>query len=175
VVDAVAQTQPYMATSQAASTAPLKEALENLDDPELLDWEAEGFDFGDEPQDESWDIWGCYHKFRPLTRNLLHDKWMTCLDPLQPEVECMMCFQKAIVPERVNKPKRERAGTQQDSVAIANQETPVAQPQAEEPIPLADKMKITYECEYCGVVCCGSCRKVARSRNSKQVRDASHS
>jgi hypothetical protein len=63
-------------------------AEENLDDPDEHDWEYQDMDFGGEPTDERWDVWGCAHKCRRFNREDVHEKWLKIED-----LECQNCFE----------------------------------------------------------------------------------
>jgi len=62
---------------------------ENLDDPDQHDWEYLGMDFGGEPMDERWDVWGCAHKCRRLNQEDIHENWLRLED-----LECQNCFER---------------------------------------------------------------------------------
>ena len=61
---------------------------ENLDDPDEHDWEFQDMDFGAEPTDERWDVWGCAHKCRRFSQEDVHEKWLKIED-----LECQNCFE----------------------------------------------------------------------------------
>ena len=70
------------------------EAVLNLDDPDgNEDWEGGDLDFGNEPADEEWDIWGCLHHFDELDPDDIGSNWL--FDQRKDddfELECMGCF-----------------------------------------------------------------------------------
>ena len=70
------------------------EAIMNLDDPDGdEDWEGGDLDFGSEPADEEWDIWGCLHHFNKLDQDNISSKWL--FDQSKEDdfrLECMGCF-----------------------------------------------------------------------------------
>jgi hypothetical protein len=68
---------------QSASTVE-----ENLDDPDEHDWEYQDMDFGGEPTDERWDVWGCAHKCRRFHQEDVHEKWLKI-----EHLECQNCFE----------------------------------------------------------------------------------
>ena len=70
------------------------EALVNLDDPDgNEDWEGGDLDFGNEPADEEWDIWGCLHHFNELDQDNISSKWLFDQSKAEDfELECMGCF-----------------------------------------------------------------------------------
>lgn len=59
----------------------------NLDDPTLTNWEASPLDFGDEPIDESFDVWGCACTFSKLRTGDVDPRWMELK-----YLDCMKCF-----------------------------------------------------------------------------------
>lgn len=65
---------------------------ENLDDPEEHDWEYQDMDFGAEPTDERWEVWGCAHKYRRFQQEDVHEKWLKI-----EHLECQNCFECILV------------------------------------------------------------------------------
>jgi hypothetical protein len=61
---------------------------ENLDDPDEHDWEYQDMDFGGEPTDERWDVWGCAHKCRRFQQEDVHERWLKI-----EHLECQNCFE----------------------------------------------------------------------------------
>lgn len=136
------------ATDDAAPTQESTNTAMNLDDPFQHDWEGASLDFGEEPTDESWDIWGCRHRFEDLGKDRVPSHWLVGVDPEKDtslEVECMGCFKKAKVWD--------------DTPATANSTSKKT-----------DKLKRAVECSRggCGVVFCGACKKAARKRMLKE-------
>jgi hypothetical protein len=64
----------------------------NLDDPDLRNWEAEDYDFGDEPNDEAFDVWGCVCTFTILKKDAVDEHWMDLK-----YLDCMKCFGEMIL------------------------------------------------------------------------------
>ncbi|ETN45634.1 uncharacterized protein HMPREF1541_09466 [Cyphellophora europaea CBS 101466] len=93
---------PAPSTAQDSAQAPeesTSNTVTNLDDPDPEDWEARSLDFGDEPVDESFDVWGCQHKFRVFNIESVPDHWVKNLDRQKGlAVECMCCFKTVHLP-----------------------------------------------------------------------------
>lgn len=71
---------------------PEQPANANLDDPNLLNWEAEDYDFGDEPIDEAFDVWGCACTFSKLKKDAVDEHWMDLK-----YLDCMKCFGEVVL------------------------------------------------------------------------------
>lgn len=158
---------------------------DNPDDPAAHDWEYYDIDFGDEPADESWDVWGCAHKSKRFEEEDMHEGWLQKKD-----LECQTCF-CLVHPHAGNV-----AGGDQDSRAIKrtrsgraivneglNLAAPVetadnSQPEAAGNISRKDQGevgktarsdqkragKMAWECSKCGVLFCGRCRSENRAK-----------
>ena len=159
----------------------------SLDDPHRADvsWEAD-YDFGDEPTDEGWDIWGCLHRFNVLANDRIPDHWLAGLDKTKAiELECMGCFRdiKIEPPKRLsveskgkeNEAPRESSedgitivAVEQDNTTTKDVDTltiKVGQKLREKV--RADKKKMVYDCRECGVIYCIQCRRSALKRVEK--------
>jgi hypothetical protein len=79
-------TRPNPAVFPSTVTPPTP-PIPNLDDPTLLNWETEPLDFGNEPIDEAFDVWGCACTFTRLKKSNVDEHWMD----LQ-YLDCMKCF-----------------------------------------------------------------------------------
>ena len=77
---------PSTSNTSNESTAVVEE---NLDDPDEHDWEYQDMDFGGEPTDETWDVWGCAHKCRRFKQEDIHEKWLKLED-----LDCQNCFER---------------------------------------------------------------------------------
>ena len=75
-------------STTSVPTWPVTVIEENLDDPDEHDWEYQDMDFGGEPADERWDVWGCAHKCQRLNHGDIHEKWLRLED-----LECQNCFE----------------------------------------------------------------------------------
>ncbi|KAK5223837.1 hypothetical protein LTR99_007860 [Exophiala xenobiotica] len=132
-------------TAEAPNTA----QPANLDDLETYDWEAMSFDFGEEPTDETWDVWGCRHRFANFTAAAIPKFWIVGVDPAKSEnieVECMACFRKTKVWESGKAPLGGQASAE---IKIS-------------------KSECSFECKLCGVIYCGSCKNAVRKRIKKE-------
>ena len=76
-------------SSTNVSVEPATPVEENLDDPDDHDWEYENLNFGVEPMDERWDVWGCAHKCRRFKRDDIHEKWLNI-----EHLDCQNCFEQ---------------------------------------------------------------------------------
>ena len=83
----VPDTNPPSTTNDSVQSDAVVE--ENLDDPDEHDWEYQDMDFGGEPTDERWDVWGCAHKCRRFNQEDIHEKWLRLED-----LECQNCFER---------------------------------------------------------------------------------
>ncbi|KAI1610547.1 hypothetical protein EDD36DRAFT_328567 [Exophiala viscosa] len=157
---------PVSAPAEAneAEAVPTVTAPANLDDPHEIDWEVQSVDFGEEPNDENWDVWGCTHHFRELDREEVPKRWLVGVDPLKDEiveVECMTCFQKARLSDGSSANKKNE-GHGKISVQV---ETSAVNKSPEREVA---KEKQAFECSRCGVINCRSCKNAARRRIKKQ-------
>ena len=84
--DAAASPLPSSTTNVLVQSALVIE--ENLDDPDEHDWEYQDMDFGAEPTDERWDVWGCAHKCRRFNQEDIYEKWLKAGD-----IDCQNCFE----------------------------------------------------------------------------------
>jgi hypothetical protein len=75
--------------SDNVSVEPATPVEENLDDPDDHDWEYENLNFGGEPTDERWDVWGCAHKCRRFKQDDIHEKWLNI-----EHLDCQNCFER---------------------------------------------------------------------------------
>ena len=121
-------------STERATSAP-EPSTPNLDDPEMLDWEAEDYDFGEEPIDEAFDVWGCACIFNRLTKQAVGDHWMQDLKYL----DCMKCFEGI---ELLDLP---------DGDSIKARETL-------KKLNKTHRERLAWHCKKCGVVACGRCR-----------------
>lgn len=141
--------------------------IENLDDPDSRDWENGSDDFGEEPSDESWDIWGCRHQFRDFEKQYIPEFWRVGVDPKQPgdlEVGCLSCFEGAKVWETK---QTETPEDTKDDKKESELESSAVQTLPEKKI---NKSKCAFECLYCGVVYCETCKKAAMKKMLKERR-----
>jgi hypothetical protein len=113
----------------------------NLDDPDLLDWEAEDYDFGEEPNDEAFDVWGCacnYNRLKAQDVDVQH--WIQ-----KPKyLECMRCFEEI---ELLDLPGAK------DQEQMQGMEKRVVKKMKK-----AEQARLAWNCMKCGVVVCGRCR-----------------
>jgi hypothetical protein len=80
---------PSPPSTAAVSVQSASRGEENLDDPDQYDWEYQDMDFGAEPTDERWDVWGCAHKCRRFQQEDVHEKWLKI-----EHLECQNCFER---------------------------------------------------------------------------------
>jgi hypothetical protein len=138
----------------------------NLDDPDHPDheWEHEDLDFGDEPNDEYWDVWGCMHRFREFKAADIPDGWLANVN-LEEKItlECMACFKPVILEGKKtvgDGPTAVASETSSKNEAVVEAASdPVAnEPKKEKRQP---KKSMLYECKECGVLHCWHCRRGA--------------
>lgn len=144
---------------------------ENLDDPALRDWEAESIDFGDEPNDESHDIWGCRHQFRDFEKQHIPEFWQAGVDPKTPgdlEVGCLSCFKNAKVWE--TKEDEQASGSSNNQMETKKDDEKPIIPEENLPKKKTDTNHCAFECQLCGVVYCGKCKKAAIKKMRKEKR-----
>ncbi|KEF58487.1 uncharacterized protein A1O9_06413 [Exophiala aquamarina CBS 119918] len=159
----------------AANTDAAATELENLDDPDAQDWENHSDDFGEEPSDESWDIWGCRHQFRDFEKQHIPDFWLVGVDPKQLgdlEVGCLSCFEGAKVWE-TKQPTETAEETTEGTKDDKEDSEPKSSPKQNLLEKKVNKSKCAFECLYCGVVYCGGCKKTAvkRMRDERTAMD----
>jgi len=133
-----------------------------LDDPYQIDWEVRSVDFGEEPTDENWDVWGCTHNFRELGREDVPKHWLVGIDPLKDElveIECMTCFDKARLADGKPANKKNKIHGNDSVEKAACRETPGREVARE---------KQAFECTRCAVINCRPCKNAARKRIKKQ-------
>jgi hypothetical protein len=155
-----------------ANTEPAAPETENLDDPDLLDWEAESINFGDEPNDESHDVWGCRHQFRDFEKQHIPEFWQAGVDPKESgdlEVGCLSCFKKAKVWETKEDEKPSESSTEEK--AEKDDAEPTI-PEENLPKKKATTTNCAFECQLCGVIYCGTCKKAAIKKMRKERRAA---
>jgi len=165
-------------SSEPREVVQLPDRVVNLDDPDELDWETASISFGDEPQDEPWDTWGCNHHFQSLHRDSLPENWMVGIE-LKAEkelsVECMNCFGVA---EITDKPKDQE---NKDSVLWESDSEAAGETMTKGNVTAADGKAVkakgkthptstAFECTLCGVVYCHSCKEFALRWVEKQQR-----
>ncbi|OAP59126.1 hypothetical protein AYL99_06424 [Fonsecaea erecta] len=168
------QTQaPEAAELSSDPTEPEEPAngqLENLDDPDDIDWEGVSMDFGDEPTDETWDTWGCRHLFSEFSKARVPEFWLAAMNPAEErdlEVECMGCFNKVKVADgelkKTGSREKLRHGTSPHvrGPSMSNAGGAAARRNASKP-------QASFECRSCGVIYCGPCKKAARRRISRE-------
>lgn len=80
---------PSSPSTADASVQSVITVEENLDDPDHFEWEYQGMDFGPEPTDQRWDVWGCDHKCRRFHQEDVHEKWLKI-----EHLECQNCFER---------------------------------------------------------------------------------
>lgn len=170
-------------------TEPAAPHIENLDDPDDFDWEGRDIDFGDEPQDETWDVWGCRHHFYDLSKDRIPQFWLVGVQPAIDtvlEIECMGCFKttKAWDDDAELEAFRVKfyneAAWKLDQEALKQQlaawkagiaEIGVNAESASSGNNGSKKLvsKLAVECRHgCGVVYCASCKKASRRRIRKE-------
>ena len=170
-------------TTAALSTATTAqpEADGDLDDPEATDWEHDSMDFGDEPADENWDVWGCSHNFDNLEKNEIPPFWKVGVDPSKSdpiEVECMSCFKKARVWENVpvwiSKPEETGEDAEDGTIIgsamidevmdnarmLVKGGAHAAEAELEERKE-RNGTKCAFDCSTCGIIYCGPCSRAA--------------
>jgi hypothetical protein len=135
--DAVSQIRPEPALEHGQTGGPTDDDA-NLDDPDGdIEWERSGYDFGSEPEERSYDGWGCHHRFTPLTIDSMHEKWFKILpwenirrDGLR--MDCTGCWTEMHIQ------------TKEQTASEA-----------------------AWECPQCGAVHCEQCVKTAKARIRK--------
>lgn len=96
-------------TTSPAASEPQRPPVTDLDDPATHDWQATGQWFGDEPDDQELDIFGCYHHFRLFTSKEAPRSWFKGFDPAGDTVlECLCCFENVTISAKSAERVRER-------------------------------------------------------------------
>ncbi|KAK5950523.1 hypothetical protein OHC33_008466 [Knufia fluminis] len=113
------------APAPASTSADTQEPVLNLDADDADDWEAGDFDFGDEPNDETWDTWGCYHHFHPVFSNAIwqgQKEWLpdtlpvaTTTPNLAKQVDCLKCYKTIILTEPVQEDSSKQKDKDKDT------------------------------------------------------------
>jgi hypothetical protein len=177
-----------LALDDSATTLIIPSDVRNLDDPEEYDWEGQSVDFGDEPVDESWDTWGCRHRFCPFDKSCCHDRFLVGVNAninIRVDVECMGCFKKTNVWDDTAEFTKFKEVYRGMTTADFNDETlkrewaasktshakdDAANGEASKEAP-KDKTRKggeTFVCRTCGVIFCKACRKSSRKRMNKE-------
>ena len=81
--DFSARSNPTMLSETPPSAPPST----NLDDPNLTNWEHEPYDFGGEPSENPFDLWGCNCNFTGLKEADVGQHWMD-----RKHLDCLQCF-----------------------------------------------------------------------------------
>lgn len=153
----------------------------NLDAEDADDWEGD-FDFGQEPADEGWDIWGCHHIFEPIHEERLWrglDHWIpdmpdTSTGRIVKRVDCMRCYKPFVLPEPA-KSSIERKDSACDMTGTASKSSVDNTPRKalEKKEKSTKKAKKTnpgykmFDCKCCGVVYCPGCHKKVLKEQKK--------
>ncbi|KAK4942365.1 hypothetical protein LTR66_014710 [Elasticomyces elasticus] len=102
-------TEPAATVAIAAAPIPAADN-QNLDAESADEWEARlDLDFGEEPLDESWDTWGCYHRFNSIFLSKLSPQWLPKPDILDDEavatksVDCLRCYKPIILEDEASR------------------------------------------------------------------------
>ena len=165
-------------TASLASTPAAQTLQENLDDPDTHDWEyAVGVFFGDEPLEDTIDVWGCGHKFRQFMKEDVVAGWVQDLRYL----DCQNCFEVMKLWEAEKPLEEGRAAVAKgikrtrDEAEDLVPETTKSQPVTLRPgakakevqavthridleDDVADRGRRAWECKKCGVIYCQRCR-----------------
>lgn len=153
-------------TSETATSEP-----QNLDDPDEIDWRCRGLNFGAEPREETWDTWGCRHRFRNLGKHLIPRFWLVGVNASKdPDVgiECMSCFKRIKLWENKGTENlKHGGGILVDGVNVMKGGEACAAPAA----PVVTKVtknntrsQLSSECHKCGVIYCEPCKRAAMRR-----------
>lgn len=149
-------------TTETDTSRPAAAVL-NLDDPLQIEWENQSVDFGDEPADEGWDIWGCRHRFKTFIGSDPPRFWLVDVDTTNDtdfEIECMACFNKI-------KLWRDEAEVKVGQDGSGNTNRPanhkVSRLQNRQTTKTS-KGRYAFECRLCGVVYCRPCKKAANKQ-----------
>jgi hypothetical protein len=150
--------------TEPSASAPVES--QNLDDPDDFDWEGRSMDFGDEPIDEAWDIWGCQHQLCKFEKPAIPEFWLVGLDRSDRDgiaVECMSCFEKVKVWEGKGGTSAGESGECKKAIDKSGRESSFKTRR----LVKVNKSQCSYECRLCGVVYCGTCQKAAARRIQK--------
>lgn len=145
---AVLESIPEAGARAGASTG-------NLDDPDRFDWEAEGCDFGEEPSEETYDVWGCVCNFTRLKQQDVDlEHWMQ--DPKY--LECMKCFESV---ELLDLPTQPDQWHDEEKRVVKKMKK-------------GEQLRLAWNCMKCGVVVCGACRdqKVKELKSGAKLNQA---
>ncbi|KPI35965.1 uncharacterized protein AB675_10488 [Cyphellophora attinorum] len=134
---AVSPVRPQPALEHGQTSVPTDDDA-NLDNPDGdIDWEHTGYDFGSEPEERSYDGWGCHHRYIPLTVDSMHDKWFK-IPPWEKDfrevgirIDCTGCFTELLIRTKEQAPEA------------------------------------AWECRQCSAVHCDDCVKTAKARIRK--------
>ena len=145
---------PIIPAPQAQNAPTLQNELIpiNLDAGGARRW-MDGYDFGEEPEDEGiQQVWSCKHIFKPYEQPL--DDGINRGD--LGNMECNRCF-VAVEPKRKTSTKKRRKlmqgqGSKNDPIVL------------EEPSPTAEE-KVAWECGRCKLVACVGCRDKYKAAN----------
>lgn len=166
--------------------APTAESLINLDAEDFDDWEAGSFDFGDEPQDESWDTWGCMHNWNPVqTKAVFEDyqQWLPNINTATDskvkaeQITCLRCYKLVDLIDPTVKPrKRSKSDSTKQSQERPDSACDLSTPIAEGDDEAAKKKKrkakkaadtpVLFNCAKCGMFYCKGCKKAS----TKEIR-----
>jgi hypothetical protein len=145
--------------------------LDNPDDPDY-NWEGGDFDFGEEPSDEYWDVWGCMHRYRDFSAGQVPERWMVGLDREKSfGIECMACFKTVKIEGK--KPVFEGPKTfeewkaeiqEMDKAAAGGEIETEADVKAVKKEKRKSKKNGAFECKECGIIHCWNCKRAAIRR-----------
>lgn len=150
------------AADRPALTEVITKNLDDPDDPEY-DWEAESYDFGEEPNDEYWDVWGCMHRYKEFKAEDIPNNWLANIDLGKTiTLECMACFNPMTleVKTSVGEPTSSKPSSCSKDKPAVDAET-----QVEAKTTRKDKRGLkkagAFECRECAVIHCWFCRRAA--------------
>lgn len=175
------------AASPNQEPVPAAEPLVNLDAEDADDWEGRSFDFGDEPVDESFDTWGCFHHFNPVLSKIVWEQrefWLPDLPSitsseaaLTKQLDCLRCFRPVVIDQPSGTDADQAKGKQveRSDSACDVREVLAQQPAtSEQSVQIMDgkvrkkrKTKksgdkpVLYKCVKCGTFHCADCKKLA--------------
>lgn len=160
---AQAETEDDTQIQAAPTSEQASPEIENLDDPDRVNWEDEDVYFGEEPEDEFTDIWGCHHQFKPLNKYNIPKFWRPGADSTVAgdfKVECLSCFETTTVWENVGgfEPPSSR-GRQPEKEENSDKATLLKEtPSSKE----ASEDDHAFWCQMCFMVFCGGCKKAVK-------------
>lgn len=194
---AALSTTPVIPPAQAPSE--VVEPLMNLDAEDYDEWQNGEYNFGDEPLDETWDTWGCLHRFIPLHNNKMHHYWLptrrntVAKAQIVKEVDCLRCYKTIILKEQTTEEKvetgrkdsgvelpcpdvRQASETQTTEGITASSAEPQQHSKKKGKNKKDTQTPKLFNCNQCGVVYCNSCKKATVKelialRESNLVRD----